>query len=174
MSIESNLGLPKYMTPSSSKKPTHTKGRIPYPNFSNTGLITATPAKMSEDKYKDSIISLAEKDALEGKFGGEKNPRYMDLKKSFVSVVSPDRQGIISSALDGMYSTGPKPIRFAEFKDSFGNVIAHYSPQNGWRSIATPNEISRESDFDAIYTSAWRAKYHGDGSTPSRTLNIVI
>lgn len=172
MSIIPNFNASKLSPLGFKGNKTNSFKRIPMPDFSDTGMVTKSSPKMSDEKFKDAIISLAKKDASEGKFGGEKNPRYMALKSSFVSVVSPDRSGIISRGLDDLYSTGPKPIRFAEFKDSFGNVIAHYSPNGGWRAIGTPSEIKRESEFDAIYNATWREAYHNSNNIPTKPLDV--
>lgn len=159
----------KHLSPSING--TYSVGRIPAPRFSTTGLTTKSPPEMSEDEYKEAIISMAKEDATRGIFA--ENPIYMKLKRSFVSVAAPDRKGMISNALRAIHLMGSEPIRFAEFKDCFGNVIAHYSPQNGWRGIATPSEIVRESQFDAIYNDAWNAAAQS-GKSKVKSINTVV
>lgn len=130
---------------------------ISQPNYSSIdGVMTKTAPAMSEDKYKEEIIALAKKDAANGKFGGHKNPSYMVLKKSFVSVVSPDRKSMIAEALRQLPFMQRGKVNYLEIKDSSGDIIASFSPNNGWHSIGSKSEIQRESEFDAIYTGAWR------------------
>ncbi|MGE7674989.1 hypothetical protein ACQKMV_15635 [Lysinibacillus sp. NPDC094403] len=52
---------------------------------------------MKEEKYKDAIIEQAKKDFKRGKT--TMGPGFMELKKSFVSVVSPNRNGSITQAM---------------------------------------------------------------------------
>ena len=56
-------------------------------------------------------------------------------------------------------------VTFAEFKDSAGNVIAHYSQNNGWTMVGSPSENARESEFNSIYNDAWYDAYYNRGST---------
>lgn len=123
---------------------------LPQPDFSRFDCCTKSAPAMSEDEYKQAIIELAQKDAAKGKFHNTEgnNKEYMALKKSFVSVASPDRRGIIAAASRGIWGKGT--VTFAEFKDKAGNVIAHYSPNNGWAMIGSPAKNARESEFDSI------------------------
>jgi len=130
---------------------------ISQPSFSGiNGMMTKTEPAMSEDRYKESIIELAKKDAANGKFGGHKNASYMVLKKSFVSVVSPDRRSVITAALRQVPFMQQGKVSYLNIKDSGGNTVVTFSGNNGWHSIGSKAEIQRESEFDAIYTGAWR------------------
>lgn len=135
--------------------------------------------KMSDDKFKEAIIRQAQKDAPTGKFGVE-CPGFKNLMDSYVSVVSPDRKGIIDNALATLNSINQSPIpqpkaislldillgkrmisdnneiSYAEFKDSSGEVVATFS--NGtWHAMGTPAEDARTSEFYGIYRDAWNA-----------------
>ncbi|MCL1696763.1 MULTISPECIES: hypothetical protein [unclassified Lysinibacillus] len=131
---------------------------ISMPSFSG---INAMPTKsapaMSEEKYKEAIIAQAKKDFENGKCGGHKNPSYMTLKNSFVSVVSPDRKGSISQMLRQLPFMQRGNMSYLEIKDARGNITSTYSPHNGWHAIGTREEQRRESEFDAIYIETWRA-----------------
>lgn len=131
---------------------------ISMPSFSG---INAMPTKsapaMSEEKYKEAIIAQAKKDFENGKCGGHKNPSYMTLKNSFVSVVSPDRKGSIAQMLRQLPFMQRGNMSYLEIKDARGNITSTYSPHNGWHAIGTREEQRRESEFDAIYIETWRA-----------------
>ncbi len=131
---------------------------ISIPSFSG---INAMPTKsapaMSEEKYKEAIIAQAKKDFENGKCGGHKNPSYMTLKNSFVSVVSPDRKGSIAQMLRQLPFMQRGNMSYLEIKDARGNITSTYSPHNGWHAIGTREEQRRESEFDAIYIETWRA-----------------
>lgn len=136
---------------------------VPKPDFTQFDCCTKSAPAMSEDEYKKAIIELAKKDAASGDFGGENSGAYRELKKSFVSVASPDRKSIISANMRSFFTK--EKVTFAEFKDGAGNIIAHYSSNNGWTMIATRSEIARESEFDAIYNEAWKSAYSNQGCT---------
>lgn len=107
---------------------------------------------------------------------------------SYVSVVSPDRKGIIDNALATLSSINQSPIpqpkaislldillgkrmistdneiSYAEFKDSSGEVVATFS--NGtWHAMGTPAEDARTSEFYGIYREAWNAA-RSEATTP--------
>lgn len=136
---------------------------------------------MSEEKYKEAIIAQAQKDAAEGKMVGS---GYMGLKKSFVSVASPDRNSIIFNASKGLVDLFAKGmLKHTQFKDSFGNVVASYNHPNDWRMITTPAERRRESVFDSIYNEAFSAAYKaktnpsaitGAVSSGNSSINVLV
>lgn len=143
--------------------------------------------KMSDDKFKEAIIQQAQKDAPTGKFGVD-CPGFKNLMDSYVSVVSPDRKGIIDNAMAALGSINQSPIpqpkalslldillgkltmsddntiSYAEFKDSSGEIVATFS--NGtWHAMGTPAEDARTSEFYGIYREAWNAA-RGEATTP--------
>ncbi|WP_077610219.1 hypothetical protein [Clostridium sp. Marseille-P2415] len=154
----------------SKKKPSS----VPVPDF-----FAKTAPKMSDVKFNEAIVQQAQKDASTGKFGVE-CPGFKSLMESYVSVVSPDRKGIIDKAmttLNGInQSSVPQPeaislldillgkrimsasneISYAEFKDGSGEIVATFS--NGtWHAMGTPAEDARTSEFYGIYIEAWNA-----------------
>jgi hypothetical protein len=137
---------------------------LPQPNFSRFDCCTKTTPTMSEEQYKEAIIELAKKDVASGKCStsGNNNFEFMSLKKSFVSVVSPDRRSIIAAASRKLVEKGE--VTFAEFRDNTGNIIASYCPTNGWTMSGTSAENARDVKFDAIYTAAWRAAHNDLGN----------
>lgn len=134
---------------------------FPSPDFTRFDCCTKTAPAMSEEEYREAIIEQAKKDAAKGICGSE-SAGYRNLMKSYVSVSSPDRKGIITKASQSL--TGKGRISFAEFKDAGNNVIAHYSQNNGWTMVMTQSEMARTSEFSAIYVGAWRDAYYGKGN----------
>jgi len=131
---------------------------ISMPSFSGiNSMSTKSAPTMSEEKYKEAIIAQAKKDFENGKFGGHENASYRTLKKSFVSVVSPDRKGSIAQMLRQLPFMQRGNVSYLEVKDAKGNITSTYSPHNGWHAIGTREERNRESEFNTIYTEAWRA-----------------
>lgn len=155
---------------------------VPLPDY-----FTKKAPKMNDDKFKEAIIQLAQKDAPTGRFGVE-CPGFRNLMDSYVSVVSPDRKGIIDNALATLSSIYQSPIpqpkaislldilfgkrimsddntiSYAEFKDSSGEIVATFS--NGtWHAMGTPAEDARTSEFYGIYREAWNAA-RGEATTP--------
>lgn len=114
-------------------------------------FFTKTVPKMSDEKFKEAIIQQAQKDAPTGKFGVE-CPGFKNLMDSYVSVISPDRKGIIDKTLATFNSINQSPIQqpkaislldillgkrimptgneisYAEFKDSSGEIVVTFSP----------------------------------------------
>lgn len=127
---------------------------LPPPNYDT--FPTRTAPSMSEEEYVKAIAEQARKDASQGKYGGTVGCK--SLSKSYVSVVSPDRRGIISKTSRSLSNKGR--ITFAEFKSSNNEVIAHYSQNNGWTSIMTKSEAMREYIFWSIYREAWNEVYN--------------
>jgi len=163
------LGVEKKTTP------------ISKPSFSG---INAMPTKsapaMSEEKYKEAIIAQAKKDFENGKCGGHKNPSYMTLKNSFVSVASPDRKGSIAQIVSQLPFRQRGNVSYLEVKDVRGNITSTYSPHNGWHAIGTRKEQLRESEFNAIYIEAWRSfkvasqNNQSDISTSSGSIDVSV
>ena len=130
--------------------------RIPEPDFSSFDCSTKTDPAMSEDEYKKAIVEQAKEDAANGICSGESSG-YQKLMKSFISVVSPDRRGIIAKSFKSLRI--PEKSNYLEIKDSNNDVIAHYSKHNGWTMIGTNAEAARCREFCAIYMSAWGDAY---------------
>lgn len=133
---------------------------FPQPDFTKFDYCTKTAPAMSEEEFQEAIIERAKKDAAAGICGGQ-SAGYRSLMKSYVSVASPDRKGIIANATNKF--TGKCGVTFAEFKDASKQVIAHYSQNNGWTMVMSKAEMTRTSNFSAIYIEAWREAYYGKG-----------
>lgn len=88
---------------------------IQQPDFIRFDCCTKTAPAMSEEKYREAIVKQAQMDAAAGKFGDEYSKGYRNLKKSFVSVSSPDRKSIIAGVWRAL--SGRETVTFAEFKD---------------------------------------------------------
>ena len=77
---------------------------------------------MSEDKYEEAIIEQAKKDQSEGKFQSD-SAGFRNLVKSYVSVASPNRKGIITDGLTAIFKNNiPRPKTLDIISLMFGEV----------------------------------------------------
>ena len=112
---------------------------------------------MSEEKFREAIIAQPKKDFENGKAGGHNNASYMQLKKSYVSVVSPDRKQSIAQMLRQIPAAKRGNVSYLEIRNKAGELTTSFSPNTGWISHGTKAEQRRESQFDALYMETWRA-----------------
>lgn len=170
-------------------------GNISTLSCDNFPFDTKTEPKMSDEEYKAAIIRQAQKDAPTGKFGVTCSG-FRELLDSYVSVVSPDRKGIITSVMNciaGLKNpfqpklpkilslldvlTGKKEfskdqkLTYAEFKDSNGEVVASYC-DGKWEAFSTKAEDARNSEFYGIYKDAWNAVRKGKNTVSSGSETI--
>ena len=151
-------------------------GGIALPDFNHLQYNTKTKPAMSDEKYREAIIAQAKKDQAIGKFHS-RTAEYLSLRKSHLSVVSPDRNGIITEGLTvisqqsikeplqlwellyGKVSYKHEPqqkVTFAKFYDSDGELIATYSSTGQpWDFFPTHAEKARSNEFLTIYNDAW-------------------
>ena len=181
MKISGNYAQQYIGSYSSTAKKTNISD-VKLPDFNSYLYNTKTPPAMSEDEYKEAITAMAKKDAAAGKMGAavyseSKSAEFLALKKSFVSVVSPDRQTLISDGLNQMKSalngslqekeerfptllefvlgtakitwTGEKyEVNTVKIHDKKGNLTADYvSGSNGGWSFAA-TEAERARDLE--------------------------
>ncbi len=152
-------------------------GGVKLPDFNAYEHLTKSEPAMSEDKYHEAIIEQAKKDFAAGKFQSD-SAGFRSLEKSYTSVVSPDRKGIITNGLTAVYKNvrlAPDPVSlielllgegsvkhdksgkeltYAEFYDSEGNMVASYD-RGKWQSCLTPDEAARKIEMATIYNKAW-------------------
>lgn len=111
--------------------------------------------EMSDEDYENAIIELAQKHAAENNFFGVNDNSLRGLQESYISVVSPDRTGIIGGASGGMIPANVN-AQMAKAYDDSGNHIATYDSNNGWTNVATDDEKARMKSFTDLYTKAYR------------------
>lgn len=149
-------------------------GNVSLPDYNDFSYCTKTTSSMSDDKFKEAIAEQAKKDQAAGKYQNSVETRR--LQKQYVSVVSPDRKGLITDGLTKIFKNkNPQPktlnlidlifgeakyekvdgkLNYAEFYDNNGDHVASYS-NGGWTFYGTKAEFSRESEFCGIYREAW-------------------
>ena len=187
-------------------------GSVRLPNFNGNseGYTKTEPTRSDEEIIKD-IIEVAKKHAEKGTFHNADN-EFLDLKKEYISSVSPDRESILTNSLkqifgktdlpkkekeqsksilqqtleimenaknkngtisnnktmkSAMYEVGwldGNELKYADFYDSNGELIANYS-ENGWALYATKAEKARNDEITAIYNEAFNSVYNAP--TPS-------
>lgn len=122
-------------------------------------------------------MEQAYKDYEKGQFQN-KSEKFNRLMKQYVSEISPDRKGIITSGLKAVSRNRQdvlKPIDFIatllegevkyqklpsekseyiEFYDKNGEMVATYS-NNGWTMYPTKAEVARQTEMCMIYNEAW-------------------
>lgn len=151
---------------------------VSLPNYEDSFVYTKTKTKTSDSEYRKAIIEQAIKDQAAGKFQGD-SEGFNELQKKYVSEVSPDRKGIIATGLQKAarnnvavakpidviellfngeikYQESGKTVKYAEFRDSNGEVVATYS-NGGWTMLNTKAETARQMEMCSIYNEAWRA-----------------
>ena len=152
-------------------------GGIHLPDFNDKYVYTRKKSGMSDSEYRRQIMEQAYKDYEKGQFQN-KSEDFNRLMKQYVSEISPDRKGIITSGLKAVSRNRQdviKPIDFIatllegevkyqklpsgkseyiEFYDKNGEMVATYS-NNGWTMYPTKAEVARQTEMCMIYNEAW-------------------
>ncbi len=174
-------------------------GNVQLPDLNDFHFNTKQSPAMSEDKYEEAIIEQAKKDQSEGKFQSD-SAGFRNLVKSYVSVASPNRKGIITDGLTAIFKNNiPRPktldiislmfgevkyqketknLSYAEFYDGNGEMVASYS-NGGWTFYGTKEENARESKLLGIYNAAWRSaakasQGNSNDVTITDSINITV
>ena len=152
-------------------------GGIHLPDFNDKYVYTRKKTDTSTFDYRRQIIEQAYMDFEKGQFQN-KSEDFNRLMKQYVSEISPDRRGIITSGLKAVSRNKQdvlKPIDFVatllegevkyqklpsgkreyiEFYDKNGEMVATYS-NNGWTMYPTKAEAARQTEMCMIYNEAW-------------------
>uniref|UniRef100_UPI004055E0EB hypothetical protein n=1 Tax=Agathobacter sp. TaxID=2021311 RepID=UPI004055E0EB len=150
---------------------------IHLPDFNDKYVYTQKKSGISDSDYRRQIMEQAYKDYEKGQFQN-KSEDFNRLMKQYVSEMSPDRKGIITSGLKAVSRNKQdvlKPIDFIatllegevkyqklpsgkseyiEFYDKNGEMVATYS-NNGWTMYPTKAEVARQTEMCMIYNEAW-------------------
>ena len=152
-------------------------GGIHLPDFNDKYVYTRKKSGISDSEYRRQIMEQAYKDYEKGQFQN-KSEDFNRLMKQYVSEISQDRKGIITSGLKAVSRNRQdviKPIDFIatllegevkyqklpsgkseyiEFYDKNGEMVATYS-NNGWTMYPTKAEVARQTEMCMIYNEAW-------------------
>ena len=152
-------------------------GGIHLPDFNDKYVYTRKKSGISDSEYRRQIMEQAYKDYEKGQFQN-KSEDFNRFMKQYVSEISPDRKGIITSGLKAVSRNRQdviKPIDFIatllegevkyqklpsgkseyiEFYDKNGEMVATYS-NNGWTMYPTKAEVARQTEMCMIYNEAW-------------------
>ena len=169
-------------------------GGIHLPDFNDKYVYTKKKSGISDSEYRRQIMEQAYKDYEKGKFQN-KSEDFNRLMEQYVSEVSPDRKGIITSGLKAVSRNRQnvlKPIDFIatllegkvkyqklpsgnsdyiEFYDKNGEMVATYS-NNGWTMYTTNAEASRQTEMCMIYNEAWGNAKRGIPLASEETVNV--
>ncbi|WP_099466809.1 hypothetical protein [Konateibacter massiliensis] len=168
---------------------------IRLPNFNADYVYSKKKSGSSDSEYKKAIVEQAIKDQAAGKFQNE-SYEFVQLMKSYVSEVSPDRESVIKAGLqkiaknnaagieplnlmelllnDGKvkYQKDSNAVTYAEFYDSNGEMVATYS-NNGWTMFTTNAEAARQTEMCLTYSRAWNtAKQASQGSSQLSNISV--
>lgn len=132
-----------------------------------------------KSKLEETVIAMAKKDAADGVYMGDE---FMELRKAYVSEVSPDRNAAIAEVasmtsenasfdldcdldkwiamLLGLSykaecSYSSSGLDTAGIFDGNGELIATYNWQSGWTSVSTSAENERHDELKSIYYNAY-------------------
>lgn len=176
-SVNSSLQIQKYATNGSI-------GGIRLPDFLDEYTYTRTVSGMSNAEFKKLIEEQAYTDYSNGKFQNQ-SADFIRLMKQYVSEVSPDRKGIITTGLKKMASDNQRVLEpidvvatllegkvsyqkrpdgkseYIEFRDQNGELIATHS-KYGWKMYTTKAESARHTEFRLIYMEAWGKAKRGE------------
>ena len=146
-------------------------------DFNDKYVYTQKKSGTGDSDYCRQIVEQAYEDFKKGQFQN-KSEDFNRLMKQYVSEVSPDRKGIITSGLKAVSRNRQnvlKPIDFIatllegevkyqklpsgkseyiEFYDKNGEMVATYS-NNGWTMYPTKAEAARQTQMCMIYNEAW-------------------
>ena len=152
-------------------------GGIHLPDFNDKYVYTQKKSGTNDSEYRRQIMEQAYKDYEKGQFQN-KSEDFNRLMKQYVSEISPDRKGIITSGLKAISRNRQdvlKPIDFIatllegevkyqklpsgkseyiEFYDKNGEMVATYS-NSGWTMYPTKAEAARQTQMCMIYNEAW-------------------
>lgn len=169
-------------------------GGIHLPDFNDKYVFSKKKSGISDEEYRKKIVEQAYKDFEKGTFQN-KSEGFNRLMKSYTSEVSPDRKGIITSALKAVSRNRQnvlKPIDFVatllegkvkyqklpvgnseyiEFYDKNGEMVATYS-NNGWTMYTTNAEAARQTEMCMIYNEAWGNAKRGIPLTNSDSVDV--
>lgn len=159
-------------------------GGIHLPDWGDDYVFSQQKSGISDEEYKKQIIEQAYIDYANGQFQN-KSEGFNKLMKKYVSEVSPDRKGIITSGLKAVSRNRQevlKPIdlyatllegeirykklptgksEYIEFYDKNGEMVATYS-NNGWTMYTTEAEAARQTEMCFLYVAAWRDAKNGN------------
>ena len=154
------------------------------PDWGDDYVFSQQKSGISDEEYKKQIIEQAYIDYANGQFQN-KSEGFNKLMKKYVSEVSPDRKGIITSGLKAVSRNRQevlKPIdlyatllegeirykklptgksEYIEFYDKNGEMVATYS-NNGWTMYTTEAEAARQTEMCFLYVAAWRDAKNGN------------
>jgi len=136
-----------------------------------TDLLSKTTPKMSDEEFLDAAKEQAQMDFANGVYQG---PEFGALQNGFVSVVSPDRRGLVRNAFNlsqqarqqneqyqypyqPSYAPAPQSTGEIFVYDSASRPVASYIHGQGWTEVYTPEEAARKQTILRTYNDTWMA-----------------
>jgi hypothetical protein len=127
-------------------------GSVRLPDFKDVRMYTKTEPLRSDEEIKEDIARIAREDAEKGKFHNQ-TKEYLELKKEYISPVSPDRESIITNST----------------KEIFANADAIKSKSKGYANSLLELLIDKDKDDKIVAinmnSSNYKACFEGDKLT---------
>ena len=131
-------------------------------------LSSGKELSVSEEEYKAKVSELAQSDMKRGVHQGSE---FRSMQGKYVQVVSPDRENVVYNMINAMVRSQP-PIGEPNVETHVyrkDNVVATYSPRDGWFSVETPEEKARAAEIADVYNRAWAQAYSEGGNVSNNT-----
>ena len=126
------------------------------PDYSTLNVYSRIKPPMSDEKFEESIIAQAKKDAKAGQF--QKTSEFRSLLKTYVQVASPDRKALIPRNIQRWRTEYQlNGVVNNNILDEHGVVIGLHTQDHGWSFSFTSAENNRFVSFYAIYNNAYNA-----------------
>ncbi|MDR0517927.1 MAG: hypothetical protein LBH25_12865 [Fibromonadaceae bacterium] len=78
-------------------------GSLRLPDFKNNAMLTKTESSRSDEELKEAIVKIAREDAEKGQLQSQ-TKEFLDLRKEYISSVSPDRESIITNSTKQIFA----------------------------------------------------------------------
>ena len=122
--------------------------------------------KMSEEEFEKAIFELGQKEYNLGIAGNGRPSKEMQrLMMSYLSSVAPDRDKIITNALNSIpFRLRGSQLGYSEFYNANGEKIADYCPKTGWTKVGTKAEGIRSAQFYSFYIAGIKEAMNAEKS----------
>lgn len=141
---------------------TYRPGGFKYVPLDESKVVNKSEPEMSDEEFEEAIRKMATEDATKDLEKGkdcfdnfQKSDKFSSMLKSYVSVVSPDRIGIIKGTL----AQNGGVMRNSKFYAPNGELCATYNTrENVWlTNVMTGDEKSRMKKYVQLYNDTYNA-----------------
>ena len=139
---------------------TYRPGGFKYVPLDESKVVNKSEPEMSDEEFEEAIKKMATEDATKDLEKGkdcfdnfQKSDKFSSMLKSYVSVVSPDRIGIIKNTL----AQNGGIMKNSKFYAPNGELCATYNTrENVWlTNVMTGDEKSRMKKYVQLYNETY-------------------